>query len=225
VIRLLLAHPDIDVNVRNSGGITPFDWACYGGRTSCVREMLKDSRVKVNEAIKEGYTPLRQAAYYGHLDVIKCWIASGREMDLGKPGDKYADAVGIAKMFGGKPEVATLLERFKSDPIKTRSEVREELGNNGQSLHLCFFPFLFHFISFHDKERGSVSFLRGLRGLFGLEEPGGERKDMNGRRAGGENSGETRKDIAGRSFLQSGPASRISPDHVRRCNTEWNTMY
>jgi len=53
VIPLLLAHPDIDVNLKNSGGLTPFYCASYGN-TSCVREMLKDSRVKVNEPNKGG---------------------------------------------------------------------------------------------------------------------------------------------------------------------------
>jgi len=74
VIPLLLAHPDIDVNVKDDeDGRTPFYWACHFGNTSCVREMLKDSRVNVNEP-SYGYTPLRGAAYYGDIDVIKWWI-------------------------------------------------------------------------------------------------------------------------------------------------------
>jgi len=55
VIPLLLAHPDIDVNAKTMDGSTPFYYAC-GGSTSCVREMLKDSRVKVNEPNREGRT-------------------------------------------------------------------------------------------------------------------------------------------------------------------------
>jgi len=43
--------------------------------------MLKDSRVKENEPDNDGFTPLWLAARYGRLDVIKLWIASGREMD------------------------------------------------------------------------------------------------------------------------------------------------
>ena len=40
VIPLLLAHPDIDVNVKGETGWTPFFSACGGGRSSCVRELL-----------------------------------------------------------------------------------------------------------------------------------------------------------------------------------------
>ena len=104
----------------------------------------------VNEPDNNGYTPLWWAAYDGRHDVIKWWIASGREMNLGKPGDvDKTDAIGAAKKEG-KTEVVTLLERFKSDAAKTRSEVRKELGINGQySIHLSLsISILFHFIQF-----------------------------------------------------------------------------
>jgi len=89
--------------------------------------LLKDSRVKLNEPDMYGCSPLLRAAYYDHLDVIKWWIASGREMDLGKPGDVRTDAIGVAKKYG-KTEVVTLLEKFKSDATKTRHATRVELG-------------------------------------------------------------------------------------------------
>jgi len=93
-----------------------------------VRLLLKDSRVKVNEGNKYGETTLRYAAFRGHLDVIKWWIASGREMDLGQPGDVgKTDAIGITKKEG-KTEVVTLLERFESDVVQTRHAMRLELG-------------------------------------------------------------------------------------------------
>jgi len=130
VIPLLLAHPDIDVNTKNAYGTTAFFCACGGirDRPPSLREMLKDSRVKVNEPNDYGHTPLWNAAFWGHLNVIKWWIASGREMDLGKPGDvDKTDAIGKAKKEG-KTEVATLLERFKSDATQTRQATRVEIG-------------------------------------------------------------------------------------------------
>jgi len=126
VIPLLLAHPDIDVNVKDRFGHTPFYLACCGS-PSRVREMLKDSRVKVNEPAKDGYTPLHRAARNGYLDIIKWWIASGREMDLGKPGEFTTDVIGVANNRGNT-EVVTLLERFESDPAQTRYATRVELG-------------------------------------------------------------------------------------------------
>ena len=106
-----------------------------------MRLLLQDHRVEVNEPDNYGGTPLRWAAYQGHHDVIKWWIGSGREMDLGKPGDvDKTDAIGAAKEKK-KTEVVTLLERFKSDPTKTRSEVRLELGITGQYYSYYYSPF------------------------------------------------------------------------------------
>jgi len=137
IVSILLAHPDIDANSKGSNGYTPFNSARANGKTSCVRLLLHDSRVNPNEPNNFGETPLRNAADNGSLDIIKLWIASGREMDLGKPGDvTKTDAIGRAKKQG-KTEVASLLERFKSDATKTRSEIGKELGINGQ--YCCFF--------------------------------------------------------------------------------------
>ena len=51
-------------------------------------------------------------------------------MDLGKPGDSETDAI-VAAKEEKETEVVSLLERFKSDPTKTRSEARLQLGING----------------------------------------------------------------------------------------------
>ena len=48
-------------------------------------------------------------------------------MDLGEPGNSKTDAIDGAKK-NGKTEVATLLERFKSDANQTRHVIRVELG-------------------------------------------------------------------------------------------------
>ena len=128
VIPVLLAHPDIDVNLKEGDhGASPFYFACRHGRTPCVREMLKDSRVKVNEPEDEGRTPLWFAAIRGHLNVIEWWIASGREMNLGRPGEWGTDVIGVARR-NGTTGAAILLERFKENPVKTRQTMRVKLG-------------------------------------------------------------------------------------------------
>jgi len=127
VIPLLLAHPDIDVNKKDILGSIPFSSACANGLASCAREMLKDSRVKVNEPDNDGHTPLFWAAYYGHLGVIKWWIVSGREMELGEPGNEKTDVIRFAK-WREMTEVVALLKIFKENPEETRYQVRLQLG-------------------------------------------------------------------------------------------------
>ena len=83
---------------------------------------------KNNEPGKSDRLPLWVAAGNGKRGVIKWWIASGREMNFGKPGDVFkTDAIGVAKREG-KTETATLLERFKENPVEIRHAVRVELG-------------------------------------------------------------------------------------------------
>jgi len=146
IVSLLLAHPEVDVNLEDNDGDTPFQRACGSGRTSCVRLLLKDSRVKVNEPNNGGYTPLRIAAGKRHLDVIKWWIASGREINLGKLGNEETDAIGAASPRRAEGEswsnfqerkrqfdpVASLLQNFETDSAKTRRDVRKELRIAGQ---------------------------------------------------------------------------------------------
>ena len=71
VVSILLAHPDIDPNLKTKNGWTPFMIACADGGPSCVRLLLQDRRVLVNEPNNYGETPLRRAADRGHHDVIK----------------------------------------------------------------------------------------------------------------------------------------------------------
>jgi len=142
IVSIALAHPDVDVNRKFSRADHPLYAACARQSTSCVLLLLKDSRVNPNERTCSGYTPLWRAARVGNLDIIRWWIASGREMDLGKPGDVCTDAIRKARK-NGKTKVVALLERFKSDAAKTRSEIRKELGINGQYYYL-FISFSVH---------------------------------------------------------------------------------
>ena len=147
IVVLLLAHAEIDVNQKNKYGATPFRAACSNGKTSCVQLLLKDARVQVNEPNNDGTTPLRWAARGGRLDIVKWWIASGREMDLGLSGNKKTDVIGAARKpkkykneteeaFEERKKVATLLEKLKANSAQTRQEVRKELGITGECAFL-----------------------------------------------------------------------------------------
>ena len=137
IVDILLAHPDIDVNQKTHTGKTPFFFACFYGKTSCVRAMLHDARVSINERETDGYTPLCWAAFHGYIDVIHQMIASGRELDLGKSGEK-GDAIGEA---GGKKktQIVKLLHKYKKDHMKTADQIRKDLKIKGNVASCCCF--------------------------------------------------------------------------------------
>ena len=132
VVKRLLAHPDINVNVRDRGGLTPISFGCYYGQVSVVRELLKDPRVDITLEDNDGCTPLWNASCNGYYEVIEWLIASGRDLGniknkIGKYGDgKDYTALEIARSRGGT-EVVSLLERFMANPTLTRHELRVKL--------------------------------------------------------------------------------------------------
>ena len=130
VAALLLAHPDGQTNFKDLEGVTPFMSACMRGSHSCVRLLLGTSLVKVNEPDRAGNLPLWWLAANGDLASLRSWIASGRDMDLGKPGNKKTDAIARAKM-ANKGKAVSLLEAFQAAPERTRSMIKTELDITG----------------------------------------------------------------------------------------------
>ena len=137
IVSILLAHPDIAVNKRANSGSTAWMIACQRGSASCACLLLKDSRVNLVERGNNRRTPFWWSAYHGRLLIIMQWIASGREMDLGEPGDYYTEALCAAETnelwfqrdkIRRKRKVAALLQRFQDDPTETRHRVRVRIG-------------------------------------------------------------------------------------------------
>ena len=132
VVKLLLAHPNINVNTLDVSGSTPFSYGCLNGRIPVIQLLLKDPRVDITLADDEGHTPLWWASDSGKHEVIEWLIASGRDLgDLDKKGmhwgDKEYNALELAREMR-KTEVVRLLERFLVNPMQTRHEVRVKLG-------------------------------------------------------------------------------------------------
>jgi len=128
-VGVLLAHPKISVNQKDSSGQTPICWSSIYGRLGCVRRLLRDSRVLLNEPDIWGNIPLKQAAQYGHIDTVRWYVASGRKLSLGHPGNSGTDVLGEARRSAhSKPEVVALIDEFKRRPAEARHRVRVEIG-------------------------------------------------------------------------------------------------
>jgi hypothetical protein len=139
IVELLLAQPGIDVNARSTYGNTAFSEACFYTGNRCGRVLLRDPRVDLAMG-KSDTSPLCMAVV-SNPELVRWWIASGREMDLGTPGDGRTDA--IASSRRGPPWIRDLLLRFRDDPAGTRREVRVGLGLYDDMAAEVFAPVVF----------------------------------------------------------------------------------
>jgi len=131
VFKLLLAHPDINVNLKDREGCTPFLWACLKVSIPMTRLLLSDPRVNTAAIDRERCSATWCAAMKGSLEIIEWLIESGRDLgDLNERGAFFGlgfTTVEVAEEYGFL-EVVFLLQRFMNNPQKTRCELRVKLG-------------------------------------------------------------------------------------------------
>ena len=78
VVRLLLRHPAIEVDLGNAGGASPFNIACQEGHRDVADMMLADQRIQPNMVNFRNATPLYKACQNGHLDVLDTLLMDRR---------------------------------------------------------------------------------------------------------------------------------------------------
>ena len=127
VVSYLLSIKNIDVNQKTTGGWTPFMYCCVYGDLECARRLIRDPRVDLNCPSTSGRTPLTEASCRGRTTLIKKWIISGRELDLGDESNPKTDAIRRAKMWG-KNKIAALLEKYRQRRVETIYVLRRKCG-------------------------------------------------------------------------------------------------
>jgi len=77
ILKLLLNHRDLDVNIQNNSGRTELHRVCFWGRKALVKEYLLDARVNTSIRDDDGNTARDEAITCGHSDVAKIVGNSG----------------------------------------------------------------------------------------------------------------------------------------------------
>jgi len=77
ILKLLLDHKDLDVNIQNGWGWTGLFEFCYQGHKKCVRELLLDARVNTLIRDNEGRTARDDALEQGYPGIAKIMANSG----------------------------------------------------------------------------------------------------------------------------------------------------
>jgi len=111
---------------------TPLSRCCDCGHVSVAELLSKDPRVDATLPDEEGCTPLWWASCNGHHEVIEWLIASGKDLgDMNRKGHFYLEETYTALEIAREEkntEAVGLLERFVSNPMQTRHEIRVKLG-------------------------------------------------------------------------------------------------
>ena len=72
LVRQLLSHKDIQVNLFDEGGRTSLHLACYAGQADVLHHLLSHKDIQVNLGDKERLvTALHMACQEGHVDVVR----------------------------------------------------------------------------------------------------------------------------------------------------------
>lgn len=115
IVRVLLAHPKIDVNLGNWGEASAFYLACQEGHLEVVRLLLGDPRVEPTKAGDEEDTPLYIASQNGHVKVVSLLLADHRTRP-NHPTKAGATSFYIACQEGQEAVVALLLSDPRINP-------------------------------------------------------------------------------------------------------------
>ena len=82
IVDLLIRH-GADVNLPLNQGTTPLALAIKKGNNEVVRMLLRDPKIRVNQAVGNNITPLSVAARYGRKDIVRALLRKGADPNLG----------------------------------------------------------------------------------------------------------------------------------------------
>jgi len=129
VVRLLLGHAGIMVNLGNLGDATPLSIACQEGSESVVELLLADPRVDVNQPNVDGCSPFFSACGHGHLGVVKL-LLSDPGVDVNRVNRHNSTALWIAGQFGHIEVVLLLLASGRELVTTTRAIGPDTMWHN-----------------------------------------------------------------------------------------------
>lgn len=110
VASVLLSHPQIKVEVRNSADESPLMLAALKGELQLCRLMIQ----KGGDVNKPGWTPLHYAATHGHLEVLNLLLEEHAYIDAASPNN--TTPLMMAAQYGTPSAVKLLLEAG-ADPM------------------------------------------------------------------------------------------------------------
>ena len=119
IVKLLLKAPNIKINQkRKTDGATALFVACREGATECVRHLLTNNLLFINESKTNGRSPLFIASFFGHNIIVEMLINHSHKMNKQRMNHgvldvNQCDSKGFTPLFvaaqNGHTRIVTLL--------------------------------------------------------------------------------------------------------------------
>eukprot|EP00486_Rosalina_sp_Unknown_P003727 CAMPEP_0201576528 /NCGR_PEP_ID=MMETSP0190_2-20130828/22394_1 /ASSEMBLY_ACC=CAM_ASM_000263 /TAXON_ID=37353 /ORGANISM="Rosalina sp." /LENGTH=667 /DNA_ID=CAMNT_0048007477 /DNA_START=769 /DNA_END=2772 /DNA_ORIENTATION=- len=125
IVGLLLKAPNIKINQkRKTDGATALFVACREGASECVKHLLTNSLLFINESKTNGRSPLFIASFFGHNEIVEMLIQHSHKMgkqrlNHGVLDVNQCDSKGFTPLFvaaqNGHTKIVTLLLQNNAD--------------------------------------------------------------------------------------------------------------
>lgn len=126
-LKLLLAHPRVDVNAKCTSGCTPLaKGICEHIRLDLVELFVNDARTDLDAVGWRDESVVWTAVHRHRADIVDLFVASGREFDVRDPakGAKTSSA-----LYSEDFETHSRMADFIVAPVRARHEARIRLGH------------------------------------------------------------------------------------------------
>ena len=121
VVDLLLAQPGIEVNAKDSNGLTALHIAGAYGNLATLKKILAVPGLLLNERDHKGRTPIMLVASLGQTDAVKMMVAKkGIDLWVKDNDDKYLEEAlrACPEFRRRRTEIIKVLKEAKLKPIK-----------------------------------------------------------------------------------------------------------
>jgi hypothetical protein len=134
VVDLLPTHPKtkdlVNVTQLDEYGQTALTISAFHAKVDCVERLLEEYFVRnVTFNMKNESVALRAGLNFNNINIIKLFIATASDEDLQKL-DQHYDKRSAELGYGlesNDPEISSLLDRVKANPLPTKQSIISEL--------------------------------------------------------------------------------------------------
>jgi hypothetical protein len=122
VVRAVLSHPKIDINLVGPGNTTALQSACADRYLNSLLVLLGRPELDPNIKCPAGFTAIGYAVIYGRCDIIREFIASGISFELPADLDKHYEIMGTGaeQMNKDQRTARGVLKHYQTHPLEAR---------------------------------------------------------------------------------------------------------